>query len=155
MKTYVMTFANRASLLQAVKVAIVGVFNTVVSFTLFNVFLVALHWTWFAAITVSFALTTFLSYIINRRWTFLLTEGGVSGRETASFFGVNILAYMASVGIVWLAEKLFGPLSTIGYNVALLFAAGILILPKLAGYRDVVFGRALKERREPEDVHTA
>ncbi len=149
-----MTFANRESLHQALKVAIVGVLNTVVSFTLFNVFLVALGWTWFASITVSFALTTFMSYVINRRWTFLLTEGGVSGRETASFFGVNILAYVASVGIVWLAERLFGPLSTIGYNIALLFAAGILILPKLAGYRDVVFGKALKQQDEPVDLRT-
>ncbi|MGI9665507.1 MAG: GtrA family protein [Acidimicrobiia bacterium] len=147
MKSYLKTFANRESAVQAIKVAIVGVFNTVVSFTLFNVFL-AVGLGWFVSITVSFALTTFMSYLINRRWTFELTDGHVSARETASFFGVNIAAYFASVAIVWLADTLFGPLGTIGYNVALLFAAVLLILPKLAGYRDLVFGEALDEETQ-------
>lgn len=147
-----MTFANRESLLQAVKVAIVGVFNTIVSFALFNVFLVGLAWSWFPAITVSFTLTTFMSYLINRRWTFDLRESGVSGRESMTFFGVNLLAYIASVGIMWVAETMFGPLTPLGSNLALLFAAGLLILPKLAGYRDVVFGRALADKSELTDA---
>ncbi len=143
MRNYVMTFANRESAIQVVKVGIVGVFNTIVSFTLFNIFL-ASGMSWFWSISVSFALTTFVSYLLNRRWTFALTDGHVSAAETASFFGVNIAAYFGSVGILWLAETLFGPLDTIGYNIALLVAAGLLILPKLAGYRDIVFGKALR-----------
>ncbi|MFV2000089.1 MAG: GtrA family protein [Acidimicrobiia bacterium] len=143
-----MTFANRESLFQAMKVAIVGVFNTIVSFALFNFFLIILTWAWFPAITLSFTLTTFMSYLINRRWTFDLRNGGVSGRESVSFFGVNLLAYLASVGIMWMAEAAFGPLSAVGSNLALLLAAGLLILPKLAGYRDVVFGQALADKSE-------
>ena len=149
MKRYLTTFANRESAVQAVKVAIVGVFNTVVSFALFNVFL-AVGWSWFWSLTLSFTITTFMSYLINRHWTFELKDGKVSGRETATFFGVNLAAYFASAGIIWAADTLFGPLSQIGYNLALLFAAGLLILPKLAGYRDLVFGRALREKTEPE-----
>jgi len=147
-----MTFANRESLLQAAKVAIVGVFNTIVSFALFNIFLVGMAWAWFPSITVSFTLTTFMSYLINRRWTFDLKRGGVSGRESMTFFGVNVVAYVASVGIMWVAEMAFGPLSPLGSNLALLFAAGLLILPKLAGYRDVVFGRALADKNELTDA---
>jgi putative flippase GtrA len=146
-KRYLKTFANKESLVQVAKVAIVGVFNTVATFVLFN----AVRWagfSWFVAITVAFTITTFLSYLINRRWTFSLVDGHVSGRETVAFFGVNIVAYLASVGMIWLADELFGPLSRIGENVALLIAAGILILPKLASYRDLVFGRALKEKTE-------
>jgi putative flippase GtrA len=139
-----MTFANRESAVQVMKVGIVGVFNTLVSFTLFNIFL-AVGLSWFWSISVSFALTTFVSYLLNRRWTFALTNGHVSAAETASFFGVNIAAYLASVGIMWTAEALVGPLDTVGYNIALLVAAGLLILPKLAGYRDIVFGRAIRE----------
>lgn len=155
MKTYLSTFANRESAVQAVKVAIVGVMNTVVSFTLFNVFLAA-GVSWFWAISLSFALTTFMSYLLNRRWTFELTDGHVSGRETLWFFGVNLAAYVGSVGIVWLADALFGPLDTIGYNAALLVAAGLLILPKLAGYRDIVFGRALDDAvTEPVETFEA
>ncbi len=144
MKNYLKTFANKESLNQAVKVGLVGVLNTIVSFALFNVFL-TLGMSWFWSITVSFALTTFMSYLINRRWTFELKDGKVSGRETVSFFVVNVAAYFASVAIVWIADVMFGPLDRLGYNVALVFAAGLLILPKLAGYRDVVFRKALSE----------
>lgn len=144
MKRYLKTFANRESAVQAAKVAVVGVLNTVVSFALFNVFL-ALGASWFVSVTASFALTTFMSYVVNRRWTFELTDGRVSGSETASFFAVNVVAYVATVGIMAAAEALFGPLGTVGYNAAMLGAAGLLILPKLAGYRDIVFSRALRE----------
>lgn len=148
MKGYLKTFANRESVVQAVKVAIVGVFNTIVSFALFNVFL-AVGVAWFGAVTTSFVLTTFMSYTINRRWTFDLDDGRVSATETGSFFAVNVVAYLATVAIMWLAEVAFGPLGTIGYNVAMLFAAGLLILPKLAGYRDLVFGKAIAAKPEP------
>jgi putative flippase GtrA len=142
-REYLKTFANKESLVQGMKVALVGVFNTAATFILFN----AVRWggfSWFVAITVAFTITTFLSYLINRRWTFALVDGHVSGRETAAFFGVNIVAYLGSVGMMWLADELFGPLTRIGENIALLIAAGILILPKLASYRDLVFGRALR-----------
>ena len=144
MKQYLQSFANRESFNQAVKVGLVGVLNTVVSFALFNLlFVLGLSWFW--SITISFALTTFMSYLINRRWTFMLKDGKVSGRETLSFFAVNTGAYVASIGIVWVADLVFGPLGQLGYNVALVFAAGLLILPKLAGYRDVVFSKALTD----------
>jgi len=146
-RRYLSTFANRESAMQAIKVAVVGVVNTIVSFALFNVFL-ASGLSWFAAVTVSFALTTFMSLIINRRWTFSLKDGRVSRSETLSFFAVNIAAYVATVAIMWIAEIIFGPLGTFGYNVALVIAAGLLILPKLAGYRDLVFSKALGGRSE-------
>jgi len=147
-KNYLKSFANRESALQAIKVAIVGVANTVVSFILFNIFL-AIGISWFTSVTLSFAITTFMSLVVNRRWTFSLTEGGVSRSETASFFAVNLAAYGATVAIMWIAEAIFGPLGTIGYNLALVAASGLLILPKLAGYRDLVFNKALGDRAAP------
>lgn len=144
MRRYLKSFANRESAVQAAKVAVVGVLNTVVSFSLFNVFL-AIGASWFVSVSASFALTTFMSYVVNRRWTFDLTDGRVSGSETASFFAVNVVAYVATVGIMAAAEALLGPLGTLGYNASMLVAAALLILPKLAGYRDIVFSRALRE----------
>jgi putative flippase GtrA len=147
-KDYLKTFANRESLDQAIKVGIVGVFNTVVSFSLFNVFRImgaSPQW----SLAIAFGLTTFVSYLINRRWTFDLKDGVVSGRETVSFFGVNIVAYGVSAAIMALAQTWFGPLSRLGENVVLIIAAGLLILPKLAGYRDIVFGKALEDQVEP------
>ncbi len=151
MNKYLRTFANRASFVQAIKVGLVGVLNTVISLGLFNVFL-AMDWGWFWSLTLSFALTTFMSYLINRRWTFELTDGKVSGKETATFFGINIAAYVISAAIVGAADQLFGPLDNLGYNVALIFAAGLLILPKLAGYRDVVFSNALGGEKESRNA---
>lgn len=154
MKKYLGSFANRESFVQAIKIGLVGVINTVASLILFNVFL-ALGLTWFPSFTISFVLTTFMSHVINRRWTFALKDGNVSGSETVRFFAINIAAYLASALIVWIIDSLLGPLSTLGYNAALIFAAGVLILPKLAGYRDVVFSRALEEGRVTESNHHA
>ena len=148
MKKYLKTFANRESMNQAIKVGIVGVFNTAVSFSLFNVFRImgaSPQW----SLAISFGLTTFVSYLINRRWTFDLKDGKVSGRETVSFFGVNIVAYAVSAGIMVLAQNWFGPLSRLEENLVLVIAAGLLILPKLAGYRDIVFGKALEDQADP------
>jgi putative flippase GtrA len=150
-KNYLKTFANRESMNQAIKVGTVGVLNTIVSFSLFNVFRItgaSPQW----ALAISFALTTFMSYLINRRWTFSLKDGKVSGRETASFFGVNIVAYAVSAGIMALAQNWFGPLTRLGENLVLVIAAGLLILPKLAGYRDIVFGKALEDADKEPDV---
>ncbi len=147
-KNYLKTFANRESMNQAIKIGIVGVFNTVVSFSLFNVFrMMGASPQW--SLAISFGLTTFMSYLINRRWTFELKGGKVSSRETLSFFGVNIVAYAVSAGIMAIAQVWFGPLSRIGENLVLVIAAGLLILPKLAGYRDIVFGKALEDQAEP------
>jgi len=151
MKQYVMTFANRASAVQAIKVALVGVANTLVYLALFNIFLLA-GFPWFWAVTTAFILTTFMSYVLNRRWTFELSDGGVSGKETVSFFAINTVAYVGSVAVIWLADTLFGPLGAIGYNIAAIFAAGLMILPKLAGYRDIVFSKALSDDPEPVAV---
>ncbi len=144
MKRYVRSFLNRESFVQLVKVGIVGVANTVVSFALFNLFLFGLGWSPTWAVTGAFALTTFMSYLLNRRWTFRLKDGRVSGGETVRFYLVNVGAWGGTVGIVWLAESLWGPLGKLGANLAYLVASGLILLPKLASYRDVVFGKALR-----------
>lgn len=150
MKSYLRTFANREALNQAVKVGTVGVINTVVSFSIFNLLRVmgaSPQW----SLAISFGLTTFMSYLINRHWTFELRDGRVSGRETVTFFGVNTVAYAASAGIMTVAQSWFGPLSRLGENFVLLAAAGLLILPKLAGYRDLVFGDAIEAQSHVEE----
>jgi len=109
MKDYIRTFWNRESFRQVIKVGVVGVFNTVVSFALFNLLRVAgVSPQW--SLAIAFGLTTFMSYLINRRWTFELTDGRVSARETAAFFGINVIAYAVSAGIMELAQNWFGPL---------------------------------------------
>lgn len=146
MRRYVGSFMNRRSMAQLVKVGLIGAANTVASFALFNLFL-WLGWSSVWSVTAAFALTTFMSYVLNRAWTFELTGGGVSGRETLHFYGVNIAAWAATAGAMWVAEALFGPLTRIQANAVYLGASLLILLPKFASYRDVVFGRALGEQR--------
>ncbi len=145
MKQYLESFLNRKSFDQFIRVGIIGVVNTVVSFALFNLFLIGFDWTSVLAVSVAFAITTFLSYVLNRIWTFDLGGGKVSGRETIQFYLVNGAAWAGTAGTMWLAETLFGPLSNLAANGVYLFASAIILLPKFASYRDIVFGEALAE----------
>jgi len=152
LSSYVESFLNRESFGQFVKVGVVGVVNTVVSFALFNLFLIGFDWSSVASVSVAFAITTFLSYLLNRSWTFELRDGKLSGRETFQFYAVNGAAWAVTAGIMWLAESLFGPLSSVAANGVYLLASVMILLPKFASYRDIVFGRALAGDEAPEPV---
>ncbi len=140
--SYLKTFRNRESFQQLVKLAIIGVVNTVVDFALFNVFRangVALV----PSLILAFTLATLVSYVLNRLWTFKIKHGKGLTRESLAFLLVNAVALAATVGMVQVADVLFGPLSRFGENVAKLVAGGVITFPKLAGFRDLVFKRSL------------
>jgi len=145
MKDYFASFMTKQALEQFVKVGLVGLANTVVSFALFNVFLWFGWWS-VLAVSAAFAITTFMSYLLNRAWTFELKDGKVSGRETAHFYLVNLAAWAGTAGSMWLAEMLFGPLSAVAANMVYIAASIVILLPKFASYRDIVFGKAIRER---------
>ncbi|MEA2010088.1 MAG: GtrA family protein [Actinomycetota bacterium] len=145
MKRYLASFMTKEAFEQFVKVGLVGVANTIVSFALFNAFL-WMGWWSVAAVSVAFALTTFMSYLLNRVWTFEIKDGKVSGGETMRFYLVNLAAWAGTAGTMWLAEGLFGPLSKIAANVVYLITSIVILLPKFASYRDIVFGKAIKEK---------
>ncbi len=152
MTGYLRSFLNRESFGQFLKVGAVGVFNTALSFALFNLFL-AVGWSWFWAVAWAFGITTFVSYVLNRRWTFGL-DGNVTGRETANFYLVNLLAWGATEAILWVADLVWGPLSTAQANLAYVAAAIVILIPKFAGYRDVVFRSSLRAAGDEEGVLT-
>ncbi len=145
MKDYLASFMTKQAFGQFVKVGLVGLANTVVSFVLFNIFL-WLGWWSVLAVSAAFAVTTFMSYLLNRAWTFELKDGKVSGRETANFYLVNLAAWAGTAGAMWLAETFFGPLSTVAANGVYLAASIVILLPKFASYRDIVFGKAIREQ---------
>ncbi|MEA3502243.1 MAG: GtrA family protein [Actinomycetota bacterium] len=152
MRRYLSSFMTREAFEQFIKVGLVGVANTIVSFALFNLFL-WMGWWSVAAVSVAFALTTFMSYLLNRIWTFEIKGGGVSGRETVRFYLVNIAAWAGTAGTMWLAEMLFGPLSKIAANAVYLITSIVILLPKFASYRDIVFGKAIEEQENsPAEV---
>ena len=142
MRNYLSSFMTRTALVQFVKVGIVGVGNTVVSFALFNLFLWLGMWS-VGAVSLAFLLTTFMSYLLNRIWTFELKDGKVSGKETVHFYLVNVAAWAATAGTMWLAETFLGPLSALAANGVYLAVSVVILVPKFASYRDIVFGDAL------------
>lgn len=142
MRRYLRTALAGDSARQVARLAVIGVINTVNFFLLMNLlrfFGVAL----IPAVTVAFALATFVSYVLNRRWTFGLESNAGSAGETARFYLVNIVAWAVTVSVISAADWLFGPLSRVGENLASLAAAVLTILPKFLSYRDLVFGKAL------------
>ncbi len=152
MRRYLRSFMTKEAFEQFVKVGLVGVANTIVSFALFNLFL-WMGWWSVAAVSVAFALTTFMSYLLNRIWTFELKDGKVSGTETMRFYLVNVAAWAGTAGTMWLAETMFGPLSKVSANAVYLTTSIVILLPKFASYRDIVFGKAIKEQENtPSDA---
>ncbi|MBM3694328.1 MAG: GtrA family protein [Actinobacteria bacterium] len=146
MISYLRSFFNRAGVEQMIKLALIGVVNTGVYFAMLNI-LISLSVPLFWRVTISFAVATEVSYLLNRRWTFRLKGGIGPWRETAVFFVVNGLAWGVTLAIVLGADALFGPLSRLGENLANLAAGILILLPKLASYRDLVFRRSLESRR--------
>lgn len=151
--SYLRTFLNRETAGQLAKLAIIGVVNTAVYFTLLNVFR-TMGIELLLRTTLAFALATLVSYVLNRRWTFKIEHGAGLWRESWAFLGVNALAWAATAAIVLGADALWGPLSRLEENLANVVAGGVILLPKLAGYRDLVFKGSLAamaaERSEPD-----
>lgn len=129
-----------------VKLGFIGGFNTVVTLALSLVFR-KVGMLDEAAVALAWIIGTLLSYFLNRRWTFALATRGANVRETSHFFGVNIVAGALTVAFVWLAGRLRGDLSDTEFLGAQIIASAIIVIPKFAAYRDVVFRRSLSEKR--------
>ena len=161
MKKYVKSLFTPKAIRQLIKVSLVGVVNTVVSFTAFNVFLSLLggtktvdegfNWEQFWAIALSFVLGTIVSYLLNRRWTFELSQRGETRRETSHFFAINVAAWAVTQLVVGGADWIWGPLTRTQQNFFYLLASGIIIVPKFAGYRDIVFRKAIDAESETRE----
>jgi putative flippase GtrA len=144
---YLRSFMNRESAGQALKLALIGVANTAVHLMVLNVLLILDIGDLNVRATVAFTVATAVSYILNRRWTFRIKHDEGLLRETVPFFAINVVALLVTLGVVNVARVLWGDaagnLSAFEENAANLAAGLILVLPKLAGYRDLVFRRSL------------
>lgn len=125
------------------KLIIIGGFNTIVTLALSNVFKFGLDMRSEWAVSLAWVIGTLLSYIMNRTWTFDLRPDGVSFKESGNFFFINLVAWGVTVVIVKLAEWWLGELNGFTFNAAQIFAAGLIVIPKFAAYRDVVFRKSL------------
>lgn len=149
-KSYLQSLITREARGQFLRLGLIGGLNTIVYFVILNVLFSVVGLSDFWSVTWAFVLATGLSYVLNRRWTFRIKEGNGSLRETLVFYAVNLGAWAATVGLVELAERFFGSSTALQINLASLVATGIILIPKFAGYRDLVFKRALVEAGEIE-----
>jgi len=147
MRAYLRSFLTREAAGQFVRLSFIGGLNTIVDFSLFNLLRAGFHFSLFWSVTLAFTFATALSYVLNRKWTFRLSANRGSVRETVWFYVVNLAAWGVTVAIVDGAEVIFGELTLLQANLAKVAATAIILIPKFAGYRDVVFGRALRTER--------
>jgi putative flippase GtrA len=146
-RNYVKTLMHREALTQMLKLGFIGGFNTAVTLALSLVFRKLGMLDEFA-VALAWVLGTLLSYFLNRRWTFSLDSKGVNVRETSHFFLVNVVAGALTVGFVFLAGRLRGDLSDVEFLGAQILASAIIVIPKFAAYRDVVFKRSLTHAKD-------
>ncbi len=143
MRSYVRTLLTRESAGQFVRLALIGVVNSIVDFGLFNIF----HYGWGIPLLVAGALAflagAFVSYFLNRFWTFGLRDGWGTPRETTLFVSINLVALGVTEGFLAGADAWWGPLEPLAANLTKLAAAIVILVPKFAGYRDLVFRRSL------------
>lgn len=145
MTTYLKSFLHKETLGQIIKVGLTGGINTILFYVCLNILLLWFDASSFWAVTIAFAIGTVSSYFINRRWSFGIADGSMgSMRETLVFVGINLAAWAVTTVIVQCAERVWGPLSALEINIATLVATGLILLPKFAAYRDVVFKRSLE-----------
>jgi putative flippase GtrA len=142
--TYMRSFATKQSAHQVVRMGSIGVLNTVVYFALINLFR-TLGIFLLARTVLAFVIATALSYVLNRRWTFKIRHRVWGLGESLGFLAVNLVAMGVTAAIVLGADALTGPgpMSRLQENLANLVAGAILLVPKLAGYRDLVFRRSI------------
>lgn len=150
MKQYLRSFLTREAAGQFMKMTGIGLFNTVVDFGLLNVFFSILGWGEVTSVTVAFVIATFSAYVLNRRFTFGL-EASVRLKETIGFLVVNGVALGITDLIVWWASDRLDGLTQLELNLVKLATTGIILIPKFAGYRDLVFRSAMAERRDSQD----
>ena len=147
MRSYLRSLVTREAMGQFLRLELIGGLNTVVYFVLLNVLFSVVGLSDFWSVTWAFVLATALSYMLNRRWTFQIKEGRGSIRETLVFYVVNLAAWAATVGMVELAEAIFGTSTALQINLASLAATALILIPKFASYRDVVFKKALGDQK--------
>ena len=144
MRNYLKTLVHPEALIQMVKLGFIGGFNTFLTLGLSLAFRKAGMPDEFA-VASAWVIGTLVSYFLNRRWTFSLETSGANVRETSHFFVVNIIAGTLTVGFVWLAGVFLGELSDFEFLGAQIVASIIIVIPKFAAYRDVVFRRSLSD----------
>ena len=136
---------NRKEVKRFLKFAIVGAAGSITDFTVLNVLVQLAHQSLFIANTCSFVLAVMQNFMLNRRWTFPESRERHASGQLAQFavvsivgLGLNQLVFLTLHHLwddLWIQN--YGPDAgfIISYNVAKLFAIGVVLFWNFAANR--------------------
>lgn len=131
--------AYRSKLLgELVKFGIVGAFDTVLHFGLFNL-LYQVGWEPLIANGLAIIVAVISSYLLNRYWTFAHRARSGVGREFTVFVILNAIGWLISQVCLGVARYLLDLTDPLALNIALVVGVGIGALFRFATYKRFVF----------------
>jgi putative flippase GtrA len=121
------------------KFGIVGAFNTVLDFGLFNLLYVGLGWPAVGANSASVAVAATSSFFMNRHWTFRHRARTALRREYTVFFLLNGVGLLIASGCILFVERVLDQTGPLWLNIAKV--AGLLLgmVFRFTTYRRFVF----------------
>lgn len=143
---------------EAAKFGIVGLTALVVDIGLFNVLLYfgPLEGKPLTAKAVSVATATTVAYFGNRFWTFKHRGRSSFTREYLLFFGLNGVAMLIAMGVLWISHYGLGFTSPLADNIAAnVIGLGLGTLFRFWSYRKFVFPEIDDEEEKHRLMETA
>ncbi len=146
---------------EALAFAVIGALNTLLTFAISNVLKSVGD---VKATVIATVITTTLSYLANRHWTYKDRPRSALRREYTLFFGFNLAGMIIQAGVVGFSTYALGMRhNRLAFNIALCVGIGLATVFRFWAYRTMVFKSepALAvidipaERTSPEDVEFA
>jgi putative flippase GtrA len=129
----------RALAPEALRFGAVGLANTVLYFVIFNL---AMGIGVVKAAVIATVVTTTLSYLANRHWTYRHRPKSALRREYTLFFAFNLAGMVIQAGVVGIGKYGLGlseETDRIAFNVATCIGIGLATLFRFWSYRTMVF----------------
>lgn len=132
---------------QLMKFAVVGAINTGVDFLVLNLEMALTGITSGTLMlpqnSISFAVATTNSYLLNKRWTFEDSNSQKEGSKFSQFLGVSLIGVIINSSVVYAITTFVSPIMNISpqlwANVAKLLATGVSLIWNFLGYKFIVF----------------
>ncbi len=121
------------------KFGIVGAFNTVLDFGLFNLLYVGLGWTALGANTASVAVAATSSFFMNRHWTFRHRARTDLRREYLVFFLLNGVGLLIATGCILFVERVLDQTGPLWLNIAKVAGLVLGMIFRFTTYKRFVF----------------
>jgi putative flippase GtrA len=121
------------------KFGIVGAFNTVLDFGLFNLLYVGLGWPSLAANSASVSVAATSSFFMNRHWTFRHRARTALRREYTLFFLLNGVGLLIATACILFVEQVLGQTGPLWLNIAKVAGLVLGMVFRFTTYKRFVF----------------